>query len=424
MSLKTLLLVALFIAWVATGTVAVVRAGRPKRLDWFIARHYLRAGRGRVLLSLITWIAVGGVTLGVGALITVTSVISGMQGELRSKILESTPHLYVLEVGHARDLVAQILTFSRTTEIEKKVIKTIPIVKEVCKFIRSSLPTTIDIRQQISAKHDWIMADPTQFHQVLMNMCTNAGYAMKEKGGILEVALKEIVLDEIDLITSPDLKIGSYLKLTVKDTGHGIDQETLNRIFEPYFTTKEKGEGTGLGLAVVHGIVKDYGGDIQVYSEVDRGTTFQVLFPLVEKSTPAETLAKDEPLPTGTETILFVDDEEHLVNIGQQLLKRLGYQVVGMTNPKEALALFKSSKQDYDLIITDKTMPKMTGFELAREVNQIRPDIPILLCSGFKEKSDEEDCKNCGISQIIVKPIDKRLIAEAIRKLLDLAKRG
>ncbi len=324
----------------------------------------------------------------------------------------------LLSTHRARDLIAQIMTFSRSTEIEKKPVKTIPIVREVCKLMRSSLPATIDIRQTIKARHDWIMADPTQVHQLLMNLCTNAGHAMQHGNGVLEVLLQEVSFEKKDTEDRPDLAPGPYLKLTVKDTGRGIGPELLDHIFEPYFTTKQTGEGTGLGLAVVHGIVKDCGGDINVESKAEQGTAFHVLFPRIETS-PEATGDMLAPLPRGTESVLFVDDEKTLVDIARRMLKRLGYSVTGLTDASEALGTFKQAPASFDLVITDKTMPKMTGLVLAEKLRKIRPDIPILLCTGYKEKDTEVKLKKAGINGFILKPINKRVIAEKIREILD-----
>ncbi len=326
---------------------------------------------------------------------------------------------YVLEAAdRAKDLVGQIRTFSRSKTLNRVQIKTTPIVKEVCKFIRSSLPTTIEIRQQLTAKNDWIMSDPTQFQQILMNLCTNAGHAMMETGGVLEILLEETVLNEDIPLSYPDLKPGAFLKLSVKDTGYGISKENLERIFEPYFTTKELGEGTGLGLAVVHGIVKDYGGDINVYSEIGKGTVFHVLLPLIEGAEESYKSDSYGPLPTGREAIMLVDDEELLVKVGTKMLERLGYRVTGFTSPEKALDMFKSSKDSYDLIITDKTMPKMTGLDLAEGIKKVRPDIPILLCTGFQDKNIDDKVKKAGITEYIMKPLNKREMAVAVRKVL------
>jgi len=321
--------------------------------------------------------------------------------------------------NRAKSLVSQILAFSRAADIEKKPAKIIPIVKETCKFLRSSLPSTIEIKNHITAEQDCIMADPTQFHQILMNLCTNAGHAMEKTGGTLEVKIENIVLNENNAHPFPELSPGSYLQLIVKDTGQGIDPEIKDRIFDPYFTTKSKGEGTGLGLAVTHGYVKDFGGNIKVKSKKGKGTTFTILFPVIEDVSTSDQKKDSEPLPTGTETIMLVDDEPALVKSGKKLLERLGYTVTGETNPEEALDRFRRSKDTYDLVITDKTMPKMTGFSLAREINKIRTDIPILLFTGYKEVEDEGKMIEAGIRDIVMKPIDKKIISIKIRTLLD-----
>jgi len=321
--------------------------------------------------------------------------------------------------NRAKDLVNQILTFSHTTTVSKASTEAIPIVQEVCKFMRSSLPTTIEINQKITATNDLIIADPTQLHQILMNLCTNAGHAMNDTGGKLEVILEELFLEEDNIMSYSDLKTGPYLKLTVKDTGHGISKENLDRIFEPYFTTKERGAGIGLGLAVVHGIIKDYGGDIKAYSEVDKGTVFHVLFPQIEKVKDTDPSIDSGPIPTGVESIMFVDDEEMLVNLGKKTLEGLGYKVTGFTNPRKALDAFKSSKDSYDLIITDKTMPKMTGLDLAKEIKKIRPDIPILLCTGFQDKDLDGKVQKAGITGYIMKPVNRQELAVAVREVLD-----
>jgi len=316
-------------------------------------------------------------------------------------------------------LVQQILAFSRQSDQKKKLIRVSPIVKETTKFLRATLPTTIEIHQNTSLTSDLIFADPTQFHQVLMNLCTNAGHAMEDNRGMLEVLLDEVHIAQDDLNKYPDLKTGSYLRLTVKDTGHGINKEILDKIFEPYFTTKEMGGGTGLGLAVVHGIVKSHNGAITVSSEVGKGTTFHVLFPLMEQMEAIENTDEESPIPTGNETILFVDDEEGLVYAGKRMLERLGYSVVGVTSADDALDTFKLAKDTYDLVITDKTMPHMTGFDLTQEIKNIRSDIPVIMCTGLTAETDLEKANDVGIQEFVMKPLDKRLIAETIRKVLD-----
>jgi len=242
---------------------------------------------------------------------------------------------------------------------------------------------------------------------------------MKETGSVLEVVLDELNLTDEDLIAYNDLKSGPYLRLTVSDTGAGIEKENLERIFEPYFTTKEKGEGTGLGLAVVHGIVKDHGGDIKVYSEVGKGTTFQVCLPLLTKEEDTPEKEKPVQIPTGNETILFVDDEETLVYAGKLVLERLGYTVVTSTRADEALEKFKNEKETFDLVITDKTMPHMTGFDLAGEIKGIRSDIPVIMCTGFSDKVDATKAHEAGIREFVMKPLNKQQMAETVRKVLD-----
>jgi PAS domain S-box-containing protein len=320
----------------------------------------------------------------------------------------------------ARDLVRQILTFSRKTEQERKPLQITPIVKEATKLLRASLPTTIEIRQQIDlwGGNDLVFADPTQIHQVLMNLATNAAHAMRENGGVLRVNLSSVHFDSPDLGKPMELSQGEYIKLTVEDTGHGMDRRIIDRIFDPYFTTKGPGEGTGLGLAVVHGIVKNHGGAITVNSELGKGTAFHVYLPRLEGD---ETLEKEgfTSMPRGNETILLVDDEEALVNAVKQMLEHLGYKVTATTNSAEALHLFVQRPEQFDLIVTDYTMPKMTGTDLAREIMQIRSNIPIILCTGFNERISEKSAIEMGISALIMKPVSLRNIGEKVRKVLD-----
>ncbi len=319
----------------------------------------------------------------------------------------------------ARDLVQQILTFSRKTEQEKKPIMLIPLLKEVVKFIRASLPTTIAINQTLTATADTIMADATQIHQLLMNLCTNAWHAMKETGGILGIALSEIAIDDGTTLL-PGLSPGRYLKLTVRDTGCGIPPEHLERIFEPYFTTKAKGEGTGLGLSVVDGIVRSHGGAVRVTSKVGKGSAFHVFLPLLDDQLrEAGHYAAAEALPGGSERILFIDDEQMLADISKLTLTDLGYEVVVETDPAAALDVFRRKPGTFDLIITDKTMRRMTGFDLAREIRSIRTDIPIILCTGFQDRDDAEKIAALEIDRLVPKPVSIAVMAEAVRAVLD-----
>ncbi len=325
----------------------------------------------------------------------------------------------LISADRAKDLVNQILTFSRSASTEKKPIKAKLIVSEVCKFLRSSLPANVKIRQNLTAEKDIILADATQFHQVLMNLCTNAGYAMKDSGGVLEVTLENIFLNEKDLSEKTLLETGPHLKLTVKDSGLGIKKEALARIFDPYYTNKEKGEGTGLGLAVVHGIVKDHMGDIQVISKFESGSVFTVLIPLLNQVVTGKSSQGTKSSPSGTETILFVDDEEILVSVAKMTLNRFGYKVITAFNGEDALETFKLAREAYDLVITDRTMPGMSGYELALGLRKIRPDIPVIMCSGFDKEGDKINRDKSNINGFISKPLDKKTLAFTVRRILD-----
>jgi CheY-like chemotaxis protein len=286
--------------------------------------------------------------------------------------------------------------------------------------LRSSIPTSIEIRQNIPQKILTIQADPTQINQILINLCTNAYHAMPD-GGILEVNLKHLTFDENTPDQLPGLILGPYVNLTISDTGHGISDEEIDRIFDPYFTTKEIGKGTGMGLAVVHGIIKEHNGFIKVKSELGKGTTFNIFFPAIEKEAVAETKT-DEKLPTGNESILFIDDEKPLAQLGHQRLERLGYKVEASTSPLDALELFRSKSDQFDLVITDMTMPQMTGEKLIKEILNIRSDIPIILCTGFSEKIDEKKAAAIGAVEYVEKPVDKRDFAFKVRGVLDRKK--
>jgi CheY-like chemotaxis protein len=324
----------------------------------------------------------------------------------------------VLQAGsRAKDLVKQILTFSRQVLQECKPIQIKPIAKEVLKFLRASLPTTIEIQQDIRSDAR-IMADPTQIHQVVMNLCTNAEHAMREKGGLLEVKLVDVILRSDFINNHPELKPGTYLELTVSDTGHGISAHILNRIFDPFFTTKKTGEGTGMGLSVVHGIVRSCGGAITATSEPGKGSIIKAYFPVIDRQIEPET-AVEEPVPTGNERILFVDDEPALANIGKQSLETLGYDVETRTSSIEALELFKAQQDRFHLVITDMTMPNMTGEDLAKELMRIKPSIPIILCTGFSAKIDDRKASAMGIRAFVLKPMVLREIATTIRKVID-----
>ncbi|MBF0549214.1 MAG: response regulator, partial [Deltaproteobacteria bacterium] len=317
----------------------------------------------------------------------------------------------------AKNLVQQILVLSRQTKYEKKPIELAPIIYESMKLMRASLPANIEINQEILAEKTTILGDSTQIHQVLMNLCTNAAHAMQENGGTLNIRLADVYLDARDAVKYIGMSPGPHLRLTVSDTGHGMDRRTRDRIFDPFFTTKEMGKGTGMGLAIVHGIIKNHGGAITVYSEPGQGTTFNILLPRMNSQSEL-TIDQSETIPTGSETVLLVDDELGLLEAGKMMLTRLGYNVTAKTSSLTALETFAAHPEDFDLLITDMTMPGMTGDKLAREILGIRPDLPIILCTGFSEAISEEKAEQTGIKGFIMKPIDLNSLARLIRKVL------
>jgi PAS domain S-box-containing protein len=318
----------------------------------------------------------------------------------------------------AKDLVKQILTFSRQGDHQLKLIKIQPIIKEALKLIRSAIPTNIDIRKDIQEDCGFVMADPIQIHQIIMNLTTNAYHAMKETGGKITVTLKEFEFGKIDLI-NPDMEPGIYACLMIADTGIGMNQELTTKIFDPFFTTKEKGKGTGMGLAVVHGIVNSLGGAIQVYSEPGIGTEFKLYFPVKKISFEKQNIQDKESIHNGTENILLVDDEEDIVTMEKKMLERLGYQVTAHISSVEALEDFRTNPDKFDLVITDMAMPNLPGDKLAVELNKIRPGISILLCTGFSEIMSEEQAASLGITGFLMKPIIMKVFVKKIREILD-----
>jgi len=325
----------------------------------------------------------------------------------------------VLNASHrAKDLVQQILTFSRRGEKEKGPVKISSLVKEVIKLMRASLPSTIEIHQDISKTEYVALADPTQLHQVLMNLCTNAAQAMMEEGGMLKIELSDLNRD-MEAIYEEPLPPSPYLRLTVSDTGCGMTPEIQEQIYEPFFTTKKSGEGTGMGLAVVKGIVKNHDGEISVESEPGKGTSFHLFLPLLHEDTWNEQEKKEGVTPGGDEHVLLVEDEPVLLNIVKRMLERLGYQVVSKANGMEALETFRANPQDFDVVITDLTMPGMTGIQLARELIKIEPEIPIIICTGFNEGINREHLRNLGMQGFIMKPYSSEKLSLAIRDVLD-----
>ena len=322
----------------------------------------------------------------------------------------------------AKELVHQILTFSRQHKMPgpPQPVQVGLIIKETLKLLRSTLPSTIQIQTHIDSNRAVLIA-PTQMHQIMMNLCTNAKHAMEENGGVLTVALSDVTLPPTpdsghrDL----DLPLGSYVKLTIKDTGHGMAPDTLKRIFDPYFTTKEKGVGTGLGLATVHGIVKNHGGTILVESSPESGSSFHVYLPHATAAQHPSRRTPSQLLPRGCERILLIDDEDELVIVGKDMLQHLGYQVVTATSGLEGLAIFREKPKQFDIVLTDMTMPDMTGDKLSAQLIKIRPDIPVILCTGYSEKIDAAEARKIGIKAFVLKPLTLDQLAQTVREILD-----
>ena len=326
----------------------------------------------------------------------------------------------VLTAGNrAKDLVSQILTLSRHDNPAIKPIQINPLVKDALKMLRAIIPTTIEIEENICSDQLVIVADPTQIHQVIVNLATNAKHAMEETGGVLAVDVEAVSIDENTETKCIDLTPGNYVRITVSDTGTGIAGEHIDKIFEPYFTTKEKGKGTGLGLSVVHGIIKNHKGDITVNSEPGNGTTFYVYLPLAKQQSAELPSPTAGPLPTGTEHILIVDDEPPIVKLLKQSLVRLGYTATIFTSSMEALEVFQASPDKFDLVITDMTMPNMTGDKLASEIKKIAPDMPVILCTGFSEKINIQPGPDLQINDFLMKPVNKAKLAKTVRQVLD-----
>jgi PAS domain S-box-containing protein len=352
----------------------------------------------------------------------ILGAMMGYAGLAKYKTSEVTVRNYLEQIlkacERAKDLVSQILTFSRQEKHEKKPFSITPIVKEAMKLIRASLPATIEIRFSHTNRFDMVLADATQIHQVLINLCTNAAHAMRDRGGVLEVRL-----DQQDIAAEPagygsELREGSYLRLVVSDTGHGIDPAIMGKVFDPFFTTKGPGEGTGLGLSMVYGIVKNHGGAIYAISEPGTGATFTVYLPLIDTEEQTEEPDADA-IPVGRGHILFVDDEEPLTSIGKEMLTFLGYDVTVRFSSLDALEAFRANPNRFDLVITDTTMPNMTGAALALEMLRIRPGVPIILTTGFSEKINEAEARKIGIREFIMKPISLGNLAQAVRRVLD-----
>ncbi len=324
----------------------------------------------------------------------------------------------ILSAGdRARDLINQILTFSRQDLQELRVLRLTPLIKETLKLVGASLPGSVDIQLKLATEQDSVLADPTQIHQILMNLSTNAAHAMGAEGGVLKISLTDVYVEDENQPGLPQLTPGSYACLTVRDTGTGVAPVIADRIFEPFFTTKKPGEGTGMGLAVVHGIVRKLGGGVALENAPGNGAAFHVYLP---RARPLDevSLGGEEDIPLGSGRILLVDDEQALVEVEREILSRLGYTVTTHTGPVEALEEFKTQPDAFDLVLTDLSMPGMTGLELAKTVLALRPKTPVLLCTGFSEIVSMEEAKEMGVRGVIIKPVLKGRLARAVNRAL------
>lgn len=354
------------------------------------------------------------------------NILGGMIGYMELARLEAAPDRrkhYIDEAlnisNRAKNLINQLLIFSRPQEHQPKPIPLRQIIKDSIKLLRPIIPSTISITQTITDKDALILGDAVKIQQILINLCSNAHHAMREKGGVLDIRLEREFVAPDDKPSTLGLAPGKYAKLTVSDTGNGIDPAIIDRVFDPFFTTKNPGEGTGLGLSVVYGIVRDHGGKIDIASEKGKGARLSVFLPLVEASaSAAESIQAAEPTPKGNERILFIDDESTIVEVVGEMLTSLGYRVTPKNSSMEALDLFRSKPDAFDLVITDMTMPGLRGDELTKELLKIRQDMPIIMCTGFNEMISERRAKEIGIRQFLMKPLRLKDLGNAVRQAL------
>lgn len=318
----------------------------------------------------------------------------------------------------AKELVEQILLFAKQSEKERHPLALQPLINESLKLLRPTIPATIEIRHHIDPKCEKVLADPSQIHQAIVNLCTNAFHAMQISGGTLTINLNQITIDEASSLHHANLPVGKYARLSVIDTGHGMDKSTLNRIFEPFFTTKSVDKGTGLGLSVVHGIVQSHGGNVEVESELERGSKFHVYLPIAKDAT-LKNSTSTQSVVGGKESILIVDDDDAVATIVAKMLKTLGYVVEFRTSSEAALQAFRSEPNKYDLLISDLTMPDMTGLDLAQQVLQVQPGLPVMIMTGYGDNLTENTRKKFGIKQVLGKPIMMSDLASAVREILD-----
>ncbi len=347
------------------------------------------------------------------------SEMAGMEDDAQDSMIGSCLENINSAAFRARELVQNLLTFCRQTEQEKTHIKISPILKYVLNTIKTNIPSNIFVEKEIEEEAGLVLADPTQIHQLIFNLCQNASQAMVDTGGTLSVRLDEIFLNPDQASGYPNLVSGNFISIFIQDTGYGMNNEVMERIFDPYFTTKEPGEGTGLGMAVAHGIAVSHGGTIEVKSTPGAGSSFQILLPCRQTKKGRPDLKGDKALPEGHGTVMYVDDEESLVEFGTIVLDRVGYKVEGFIDSSDALEAFKEAPDYFDLVISDHIMPAMQGMELAKKLLEIRKDIPILLCTGTKSDEMVEQAKALGILEVIQKPIPMKTLIKTIKNILE-----
>ncbi len=353
----------------------------------------------------------------------ILSVILGYAQLIRRHISDqSQEHKRISKIidagNRAKELVRQILGFSRQAEVERVPFKPSLLIKEAIKLLRASIPATIEINLDVNPSCGSIYADPTQIHQILINLCTNAYHAMEYSGGKLNIKLEEVHISESDISKYEDLNPGNYAYLSVKDNGCGIDDETVEKIFDPYFTTKKVGKGTGIGLSIVQGIIKSHKGSVSVESNIGKGTVFHVFFPIVKENTTIEGNDARE-LAGGQENILVIDDQQEFIEMAKDMIEMLGYHVTVCQDSMNALELFQEDPMQFDLVVTDQTMPGLTGLDLAQKMLKIRPDFPIILCTGYSNELTNETIRDKGLKKMIHKPLVVEDLSDALRRTLD-----
>jgi PAS domain S-box-containing protein len=353
-----------------------------------------------------------------------TPILGNAQMGMRKCEDGSLMHTFMSEIlkasQRAKNLVNQILTFSRRNEKDGAPIHILPIAKEVLKMMKTSMPDSFEIRRVIKAENDVVNADPTQLHQVFMNVCTNAWHSMKEQGqGTLEMRITEFVHESDTHGKMKDLEPGKYIRVSVKDTGHGMDSDTMKHIFEPFFTTKRSGEGTGMGLPVVHSIVASFNGAVTVESGVGEGSTFHIMLPLCEQSEPVTAEETEQSLPGGSESVMVVDDQPEVLRVVTRMIESLGYSPVATASGEDAMKLFKAAPDRFELILADEVMPGMNGHELAQQVFETRPGLPFVIYTGYSDSITEDSVKDMGVRALLVKPLVLHDLAYTLREALD-----